>query len=105
MASCFMLHNTVSYQVIDPEMKGGWEDTRRGGPGPWYKNVLAHAKHPVDLGDTEPVQDVRHQGLEAHVLHTSDVLSPLEVVGRPVFATLSSVIHNCANGQNFLCKA
>ena len=59
------------------------------------KDVLAHAQHPIDLGDTEPMQNVRHKGLEAHVLHTGDVLGSLEVIGCPVLATLSGIVHDC----------
>lgn len=82
----------------------GLKNTRQGRRGTWDRNILAHAQHPVDLGDTKPVQDVRHQGLEAHVLHTGDILSPLEVVGCPIFATLSSVVHDYENYQNLICK-
>lgn len=60
-----------------------------------WGDILAHAQHPVDLGDTQPVQDVRHQRLEAHIFDTGDVLGPLEVVGGPVFATLAGVVHDC----------
>lgn len=44
------------------------------------KRLLAHAKHPVNLLDAQPMQDVRHESLESHVFDTSNVLSSLEVV-------------------------
>jgi len=53
---------------------------------------VGHAQHPVDLGDTEPVQDIGHQGLETHVLDTSNVLSTLEVLASAVLASLSSIV-------------
>lgn len=59
-------------------------------------DVLAHAQHAVNLGDAQPVEDVRHQRLEAHVLHARHVLGTFEVVGGAVFATLASVIYDCS---------
>ena len=40
------------------------------------------------------MQNVRHQSLEAHVFDAGNVLGPLEVVGRAVFASLSGIVHN-----------
>ena len=59
------------------------------------ENLLAHAQHPINLGDTEPVEDVRHQSLEPHVLDAGYVFSPLEVIGGPVLASLPRVVDNC----------
>lgn len=58
------------------------------------KYILAHTQHPVDLGNTKPVQNVRHQGLETHVFHTSDVFGPLEIVRSAILSSLSGVIHD-----------
>lgn len=58
-------------------------------------DLLAHAQHPVNLLDTKPVQDVRHKGLEAHVLHTGDVLGTLEVIRGAIGTPLSSVVDDC----------
>ena len=48
--------------------------------GVLIEHSLAHAKHSVDLLDAEPMEDVRHQSLESHVLYACNVLSALEVV-------------------------
>lgn len=55
-------------------------------------NSLAHAQHAIDLLDSQPMEDIRHQSLEAHVLHASNVLGTLEVFGCAVQTTLSSVV-------------
>jgi len=57
--------------------------------------LLAHAQHAVDLGDSEPVQDIWHQGLEPHVLDAGDVFGPFEVVRCTVFSTFPRVVHHC----------
>lgn len=44
------------------------------------RRSLAHAKHPVNLLDAQPVQDIRHESLESHVFDTCNVLGPLEIV-------------------------
>lgn len=44
-------------------------------------NLLAHAEHSVNLLDSEPVENIWHQSLEAHILHTGDVLGSLEILG------------------------
>lgn len=54
---------------------------------------VGHAQHAVDLLDAEPVQDVGHEGLEAHVLDAGDVLGALEVLARAVGAPLARVVH------------
>lgn len=57
--------------------------------------LLAHAKHPVDLLDSKPVQNIGHQGLEAHVLDAGDIFGASEVVGSPVFSSLPGVVNDC----------
>jgi len=53
---------------------------------------VGHAEHSVNLGDTQPVQDIWHQSLEAHVLDTGNILSALEVLAGTIFASLSGVV-------------
>ena len=69
---------------------------------------VGHAKHAINLGDTQPVQDIRHQSLEAHILDTGDILRTLEVLARTVFATLSGIVHKIlchfAKGTTFLAE-
>jgi hypothetical protein len=45
---------------------------------------IAHAQHAIDLGDAEPVEDIRHQGLEPHVLDACDVFRTLEILASPI---------------------
>lgn len=56
---------------------------------------LAHAQHAVNLGDAEPVQNVRHQRLETHVFDTGNVFGTLEVIRGAILASLAGVVHNC----------
>src|SRR5215469_13392201 len=42
----------------------------------------AHRDEAVDAGDAEPVEDVRHQLLKAHVLDAGDAFGALEICGR-----------------------
>lgn len=59
-----------------------------------YKNLhVAHRHHVVDLLDTQPVQNVGHERLESHVLHTGDELSRLEVLVSGVTTTFAEVVH------------
>lgn len=71
----------------------------RPGNGEEGANVLAHTQHAVDLGDSQPVQDVRHQRLETHVLDAGDVLGALKVVRGAVLASLAGVVHDCVCGR------
>lgn len=66
---------------------------RSTGPN-FERHSLAHAQHAVDLLDAKPVQDVGHEGLEAHVLDAGNVLRPLEILGRAVLAALPGVVDN-----------
>lgn len=54
---------------------------------------IAHAHHAVNLLDPQPVQDVRHERLEAHVLDARDELRALEILVRAVAAALAQVVH------------
>ena len=65
---------------------------RRAGGKRGYS--LAHAKHSVNLGDTQPMKDIGHQGLEAHVLYTGNVFGALEIVRCKICPALSRVVHN-----------
>jgi len=53
---------------------------------------VGHAEHPVNLCDAEPVQDVRHEGLETHVFNAGNVLSSLKVLASTIFSSLSRVV-------------
>lgn len=66
-----------------------------GAIGHVVHHSLAHAEHPINLGDAQPVQDIRHQSLEAHILDPRDVLGPLEVIRCAIFPALASVVHDC----------
>lgn len=56
---------------------------------------LAHAEHPVNFRDAQPVQDIGHQGLETHVFDPRDVLGPLEIVRCTIFPALAGIVHDC----------
>lgn len=56
------------------------------------KHLLAHTQHAIYLLDSKPVQDIRHQGLESHILHASNILSPFEVLGGAIGRPLSSIV-------------
>lgn len=43
------------------------------------------------------MQNVWHQGLEAHVLHTGNVFGASEIVRSPIFPTLSGIVDDCHN--------
>ena len=54
--------------------------------------VVLHVRHrheAVDAADAEPVQHVRHQLLEARVLHAGDAFGALEIGRRLVAARLA----------------
>ena len=88
MASCFMLGTAcIRSKIVSPG--GTWALA-----GAEYYS-LAHAQHPVNLGDTKPVEDVGHQGLEAHILDTCDVFGSLEIVRCTILPAFSGVVHNC----------
>lgn len=36
---------------------------------------VGHAKHSVNLGNAEPMEDIGHESLESHIFHASNVLS------------------------------
>lgn len=56
-------------------------------------HVLAHAQHAIDLLYSEPMEDVRHERLEAHIFHACNVLSSLEVLGCTISTALPGVVH------------
>ncbi len=62
---------------------------------PCWGDPLAHAQHPIDLLDAEPMQNVGHQGLKTHILDACNVFSPLEIVRGPVFSAFSRIVNNC----------
>lgn len=93
MASCFMLENNHALDrgSVTPATRQAQAGEGRG----TRRYSLAHAQHSVNLGDTQPVKDIRHQGLEAHVLYTGNVLGALEIVRCKICPALSRVVHNC----------
>lgn len=54
---------------------------------------LGNHKHSVDLGNTEPVQNIRHQSLETHVLDAGNVLCTFEVLACTIGTTFSCVVY------------
>jgi hypothetical protein len=54
---------------------------------------LAHAQHPVNLLDTQPMKDVRHQSLESHILYTGNVLGSFEILRGSIQSSLPCVIN------------
>lgn len=72
-----------------------WETEERRGIKIESPIVLAHAEHAVNLGNAEPVKDVRHKGLKPHVLNARNVFCPLEVVRCAVLASLPGIVHHC----------
>jgi hypothetical protein len=61
---------------------------------PQYENIahIAHRNHIVDLLDAQPVQDVRHEHLKAHVLHARNQFCCTEVLVRRVAAAFAEVV-------------
>lgn len=57
--------------------------------------LLAHAQHAVNLFDTQPVQDIRHQSLESHVLDSRNVLRASEVLRGSIGTALSGIVDHC----------
>ena len=94
-----MLRNVVSLddrdaglndRVVFPLDRGMSDLYRKASLGDLH---ITPGHHVVDLLNTEPVKDVRHQGLETHVLHSSDELCRLEVLVCGVAAALAQVVH------------
>jgi hypothetical protein len=56
------------------------------------EDSLAHTQHPVNFLDTKPMEDIGHQRLESHVLHTSNVLGSLEILRGPIQSALSGIV-------------
>lgn len=50
-------------------------------------------RHSINLGDTKPVKNIRHQSLETHVFDTSDIFRSLEVFACTISTTLSCVVN------------
>ena len=53
---------------------------------------ITHANHMIHLLDPEPVQNVGHECLESHILHTSNHLGRLEVAVSTVTTTLAEIV-------------
>lgn len=56
------------------------------------RHLLAHAQHTIDLLNSEPVKNIGHEGLEAHIFYASNVLSSLEVLRCTIGTALSGVV-------------
>lgn len=54
---------------------------------------ITHTEHTIDLGDAQPMQDIRHQRLKAHILHPRDILRALEILARAIGAAFPRVVH------------
>ena len=54
---------------------------------------ITHRDHVVDFLDTEPMQHVRHQRLETHILDSGNEFRRLEVLVCRVTAAFTEVIH------------
>lgn len=87
MASCFMLFD-VGCTVRLERPQGIWGTGYMGNI-----DALAHAEHPVDFSDAQPVQNIRHESLETHILDSGYVFGPLEVVRSPILTTLARIVH------------
>lgn len=81
--------------VVVPEKARARARARLDWTGLRRLDSLAHAEHPINLLDSQPVKDVRHECLESHVLDTGNVLGSPEIVRRAIFAALSGVVHHC----------
>ncbi len=57
-------------------------------------DALAHAQHSINLGDAEPMEDIRHERLEPHVLDASNVLRSLEIIRSAIGASFTGVVYN-----------
>lgn len=70
---------------------------RESAPRSWKKSVgadiLAHTHHSVDFLYAKPVEDVWHQCLKSHVLHSCHIFGPLEVFGCSIGTTLSGIVN------------
>ena len=75
IASCFMLLQVLVWIVICCR-----------------RYSLAHAEHPINLLDAEPMENIGHQRLETHVLHTRNILGSLKVLRSSVQPTLSGIV-------------
>jgi len=61
---------------------------------------ITHRHHIIDLLDAQPVQDVRHQCLEAHVLDTGDHFSGFEVFIGGVASAFTQVVYEISISSN-----
>ena len=59
---------------------------------PLYAHIT-HRNHPMDVFDSQPVKDVRHQHLEPHVLHAGNELGRFEVLVRRVASAFAEVVN------------
>lgn len=55
--------------------------------------ILAHTHHPVDLRYPKPVQNVWHECLKSHVLHTCHIFGPLEIFRSSIGTALSGIVN------------
>src|SRR4029453_6986014 len=55
---------------------------------------VAHGNEAIDSLEAEPVDHIRHQLLEAGILHAGDTFGALEILGRGIaaFLTLAGVV-------------
>lgn len=61
--------------------------------------LLGHTQHAINLLDTQPMQDIRHESLEPHILYAGDVLGSLEILGCAIGAAFSCVVDEVLWGE------
>lgn len=64
-----------------------------------------HRNHVINLLDTKPMQHIRHESLESHVLDTGDIFRTLEVHRSVVVTSLAGVVHQVLHdGRQVRCE-
>jgi hypothetical protein len=53
---------------------------------------VAHTQHSIYLLDTQPMENIGHQSLESHILHTGDIFGSFEIFRGTVRSTLSRIV-------------
>jgi hypothetical protein len=76
IASCFML-----VKLLIPELVAK------------VSNLLAHTQHSINLLYSKPMKNIRHQGLESHILHAGNILRSFEILRGTVRSSLSRIVY------------
>jgi hypothetical protein len=56
-------------------------------------DILAHTHHPVDLCYAKPVQNVWHECLKSHILHSCHIFGPLKIFRCSIGTALSGIVN------------